>query len=83
MEFNHKYYCGNCGRLLIKTVHAAVDNPIEAQCGHTDCAKRQIVCERPLPVIEQLRALSGTQLKEKEFIRKRFIAEKKMLAKYK
>lgn len=89
MEFNHKYYCRNCGRLLIKSARPLLKENIEIVCPSSDCKERQVVCEHPLPFHERLENIGvkheyeDRKSKQKEFIRKRFIAEKRLLAKYK
>jgi len=61
---------------------------IEIVCPKSTCKTKQIVCEPSVSFDEQLKNLNVKQdfedkkFKEKEFVKRRFIAEKRMMAKY-
>jgi hypothetical protein len=43
MEFEHQYYCKNCGKILCKS-HDLIQQKIEMVCSRKECKKKQVVC---------------------------------------
>lgn len=88
MEFKHKYWCRYCGVCLFES-ETPIKVAIHIKCPKSNCGEWQIMCEPPISFDEQLKTLNGKQdfedkkFKEKEFVKCRFIAEKRMMAKYK
>jgi len=69
MDFHYKYYCKNCGGLLLKSVRPIFQDGIEVVCHKSDCKTRQLVGESHSLLYDDL---------ELQSIKRRFKAEKKL-----